>query len=131
MKFALLNGNKTEAKPNLIAECLNCGKQVRSYCGEQIIHHWKHISLSECDDWYESETEWHREWKNHFDNSYQEVIKFNELTNEKHIADVYNSVKNVVLEFQHSPIEIKEIEAREIFYDRMICIINLISIKKN
>ncbi|RMB60924.1 hypothetical protein EAX61_05430 [Dokdonia sinensis] len=131
MKFALLDNKRIEAQPNLIAECPNCGNAVRSYCGEQIVHHWKHIKLSDCDDWYETETEWHRNWKNHFDKSYQEVIRFDKNTNEKHIADIYNGEKDVVLEFQHSPIEIQEIKAREIFYDRMIWIIDLIAIKDN
>jgi len=131
MKFALLNGNRTEAQPNLIADCPNCGKAVRSYCGNQIVHHWKHIKLSECDDWYERETEWHREWKNHFSIEYQEIIRFDQKTNEKHIADIYNDKKDIVLEFQHSPIDTNEIQAREQFYDRMIWVIDLISINKN
>ncbi|WP_417559021.1 hypothetical protein [Mesoflavibacter zeaxanthinifaciens] len=131
MKFALIDGVKTKAQPNLVAQCPNCGKQVRSYCGNQIINHWKHIKLNECDTWYERETEWHREWKNHFDIEYQEVIRFDNKTNEKHIADVYNSKKDVVLEFQHSPINTDEIQARELFYNRMIWIIDLTSIKKN
>lgn len=131
MKFAILDGKRIEAQPNLIAKCLNCGEGVRSYCGEQIVHHWKHIKLSNCDDWYERETEWHREWKNKFDNSYQEIIRFDSETNEKHIADIYNDKKNVVIEFQHSPINTKEIKSRELFYDRMIWVIDLIPFNKN
>lgn len=131
MKFAILNGIKTEAKPNLTATCPVCSKPVRSYCGNQVIHHWKHIKLSECDDWYERETEWHREWKNHFSTDYQEVIRYDSNTNEKHIADIYNKEKDVVIEIQHSPIDTEEIQARELFYDRMIWIIDLIPIKKN
>ncbi len=131
MKFALLEGKRTEAQPNLVAECSNCGNPVRSYCGEQIVYHWKHIKLSDCDDWYENETEWHRNWKNYFDVSYQEIIRFDPITKEKHIADIYNEKKDVVLEFQHSPIEIKEILSRELFYNRMIWIIDLIPVVKN
>jgi len=130
MKFAILEGERVEAQSNLIAECPNCGKSVRSYCGEQIVHHWKHIKLSDCDDWYERETEWHREWKNYFNVSYQEIIRFDPKTGEKHIADIYNSDKNVVLEFQHSPIDTIEIEARELFYKRMIWVIDVIAIRK-
>lgn len=131
MKFAILNNERIEAQPNLIAECPNCGNAVRSHCGEHMVHHWKHIKLSDCDDWYEPETEWHRNWKNHFKKDYQEVVKFDTDTNEKHIADVYNPEKDVVLEFQHSPIEIQEIKSREKFYNRMIWVIDLLSIKEN
>lgn len=131
MKFALLNGVKTEAQLNLTAHCPNCGKTVRSYCGNQTVHHWKHIQLKECDDWYERETAWHRNWKNHFDIKYQEVIRFDQETNEKHVADIYNSEKDVVLEFQHSSLTTYEIQARELFYDRMIWVIDLISFIKN
>jgi competence protein CoiA len=131
MKFALLNGNRTEAEPNLLADCPNCGNPVRAFCGNSIVHHWKHVKLSECDDWYENETEWHREWKNHFSIEYQEIIRYDQTTNEKHISDIYNDKKNVVLEFQHSPIDINEIQAREQFYNRMIWVIDLISTNKN
>jgi competence CoiA-like predicted nuclease len=89
------------------------------------------VKLSECDSWYENETEWHRVWKNHFSNEYQEVIKYDSLTNERHVADVYNHVKEVVIEFQHSSIDVREIEARENFYGRMIWVIDLISSNKN
>ena len=131
MKFAILDNKRIEAKPNLIAECPNCGNPVKSYCGEQIIHHWKHIKLSDCDNWYEPETKWHRDWKNHFNINSQEVIKYDSQTNEKHIADIYNEKKNVVLEFQHSPVKIQEIKSREVFYDRMIWVVDLIRFKKN
>ena len=59
MKYALVDEIKTEAKPGLIGRCISCGSEVRSYCGKQMVHHWKHINLSKCDNWYERETEWH------------------------------------------------------------------------
>mgnify|MGYP000917415356 FL=1 len=131
MKFAYVDNIKTEAKPNLTGLCISCAKDVRSYCGDQIIHHWKHINLSECDFWYERETEWHRNWKNHFDISYQEIVKFDTNTKEKHIADIYLPQKDLVIEFQHSAVEIDEIKARELFYNRMIWVIDLTSVKNN
>ena len=131
MKYAFVDNIKTEAKPSLIGKCINCGNDVRSYCGTQIVHHWKHINLGECDDWYERETEWHRNWKNKFDISCQEIIKFDLSTKEKHIADIYLQKKDLVIEFQHSPIKIEEIKARESFYDRMIWVIDLSSNMKN
>lgn len=129
MKFAYVNNIKSEAKPNLIGKCIVCGNDVRSYCGGQIIHHWKHINLFNCDSWYERETEWHKNWKNYFDKSYQEIVKFDKILDEKHIADIYLPHKDLVIEFQHSPIEIKEIKAREDFYNKMLWVIDLTQTK--
>lgn len=131
MKFAFLNNERIEAKPNLIAECICCSKKVRSYCGEIIIHHWKHIQLSDCDNWHESETEWHREWKNNFKKRDQEVIMYNSVNGEKHIADIHLKKINLTIEFQHSPIEIDEIKSRELFYEKLIWIIDLTHINQN
>ncbi|MCD8408600.1 hypothetical protein LNI96_11790 [Tenacibaculum dicentrarchi] len=131
MKFAILNNERIEAKPNLIAECICCGEKVRSYCGKIIIHHWKHINLSKCDNWHESETEWHREWKNKFKKENQEVIMYDSKNREKHIADIHLKNINVTIEFQHSPIEINEIKARESFYSKLIWIVDLIPYKES
>lgn len=131
MKYALVNGIKKEAERNELGECRCCGSKVRAYCGLEKINHWKHINLIECDTWSEGETEWHRQWKNIFDKSQQEVIKHDEITGEKHIADVYISSKDLVIEFQHSPIHFNEIKARELFYKKMIWIIDVSPYSKN
>ena len=131
MKYALLNGKKITAQPNLMATCLCCGAEVKSYCGEINQYHWRHLNLTQCDLWYENETKWHRDWKNYFDSSYQEVVKHDSKTGEKHIADIYNPKKEVVIELQHSPIKPNEIRAREQFYNRMIWVIDLIGVDKN
>ena len=62
-------------------------------------------------------------WKNKFPLDSQEVIQFDLLTNEKHIADVKTS-HNLVIEFQHSVISIEELSAREKFYGDMIWIVD-------
>ena len=89
MKFAIVNGIRTTARPKLIGRCICCNKQVRSYCGNERVHHWKHKNANDCDNWHEGETEWHRKWKEKFKISQQEVVKKDPLTGEKHIADVY------------------------------------------
>jgi len=53
-----------------------------------------------CDNWWENETQWHRDWKNHFPVEWQEVVQIAE-DGEKHIADVKTS-EGWVVEFQHS-----------------------------
>jgi|SRR5690554_109481 len=89
------------------------------------------MQANECDNWSEGETEWHREWKNNFDIDQQEVVKFDSESGEKHIADVYIDSNDLVIEFQHSPIQIEEIRAREAFYRRMIWVVDLIPYKDN
>jgi competence CoiA-like predicted nuclease len=125
MKFALVDSQRKEAEPKEIGICFCCGSEVRAYCGQQRVNHWKHINLIECDHWHEGETEWHRQWKNHFDNSQQEFIRYDSITGEKHIADIYIQSKDLVIEFQHSPIHIDEIVAREKFYKKMLWVIDL------
>ena len=123
MKFALVNNIKKEAEPKEIGICICCGSSVRAYCGKERINHWKHIELVNCDSWYEGETEWHRKWKNEFTLASQEYIFRDPETNEKHIADIYNSHLKLVIEFQNSPITLDEIASRETFYKKMIWII--------
>ncbi len=86
MKFALVNGERREAEPSLMGECLGCGNPVVAKCGEVRIKHWAHKARARCDAWWETETEWHRAWKNQFPSEWQEVIHYAE-NGEKHIAD--------------------------------------------
>jgi len=131
MKFAFVNGVKKIAEPTEVGICICCDSPVRAYCGSERVHHWKHINATECDTWSEGETEWHREWKNKFDISQQEIVQYDPKSGEKHRADVYLKSIDLVLEFQHSPIHIDEIKARESFYKKMIWIVDLQLYKSN
>lgn len=93
---------KKEAESKRKGICICCGNEVRSYCGLERVNHWKHKELTKCYSWYETETEWHRNWKNQFNISEQEVIKYDKLTGEKHIADIFLKEKKIVFEFQNS-----------------------------
>jgi len=66
-----------------------------------------------CDPWWE-ETTWHRDWKAMFPVEWQEVVH-HAPNGERHIADV-RTEHGFVLEFQHSPLEPVERQARESFY---------------
>jgi hypothetical protein len=92
-------------------------------CGQHKLWHWAHKSRVHCDQWWEPETEWHRAWKNQFPDEWHEVVLFDSITNEKHIADVKTD-KGLVLEFQHSIITPEEMKAREAFYDNMVWIVD-------
>ena len=92
-------------------------------CGQHKLWHWAHKSRMHCDPLWESETEWHREWKNKFSKDWHEVIHFDPATGEKHIADVKTD-KGLVLEFQHSVMKPEELRSREKFYDNMVWIVD-------
>lgn len=123
MKFALISQQRVEAQPKLRAMCPACGSEVIAKCGQHIVWHWAHASRSHCDQWWESETDWHREWKNRFPTEWQEVPTVDAQSGELHIADV-KTAANLVIEFQRSTIHPDEVRARENFYDRMIWVVD-------
>lgn len=123
MRFALVNNKRSEAEPGLKGICPGCMQPVIAKCGNQKNHHWAHKSNNSCDNWWESETEWHRAWKNHFSKDWQEVFLSDEETGEKHIADIYTA-QGLVIEFQHSNIKHEERISREKFYKNMIWVVD-------
>jgi len=123
MKYSLIDGKRGEPKPKLIGECPSCGSSMIARCGEIKVWHWAHKGKRSCDVWWENETEWHREWKNRFPESWQETVLKDESTGEKHIADV-RTEDGFVIEFQYSHINPEEIESRESFYRRMVWVLS-------
>lgn len=87
MKFALVNGCKTEPQPKLRGVCTGCQSEMVAKCGTVKVWHWSHKSKIPCDLWWEPETQWHRDWKNKFPQEWQESIHRDEQSGEKHIAD--------------------------------------------
>lgn len=121
MKFALVENQKIEAEKGLKGFCPICQQPVIAKCGKYKINHWAHKSLTHCDNWWENETEWHRQWKNTFPLEWQEIVAVDEKTGEKHIADIKTN-GDMVIEFQHSNISEEERISREKFYKNMIWI---------
>lgn len=117
---------RIQPKKGAIAICQCCGLDLISKCGKIRVHHWAHENGYKCDRWWESETEWHRNWKNEFPLDWQEVIKYDYENKEKHIADIFNPSKELVIEFQNSSINIDELKSRERFYGKMIWVVNAI-----
>ncbi len=131
MKFALVNGEKAEAQPEMRrGTCLYCQSETIAKCGDERIEHWAHKSKVSCDLWWENETEWHRAWKNHFPKEWQEYIHTDPVTGEKHIADIKTD-KGLVIEFQHSSIKSDEIKSREAFYKNMVWVVDGTRLKKD
>jgi competence protein CoiA len=130
MQYAILSENRIIPSPGARASCPSCGAGVLAKCGKRVIWHWAHVSLRHCDSWWENETQWHREWKSLYPSDWREIVHFNDISGEKHIADVKTG-NGVVLEFQNSPMTVDEMFSREDFYKNMIWIINGASFRKN
>ncbi len=122
MKFADIAGQRCEAQPGLTATCPSCGAAVVAKCGDHRVRHWAHRGVRVCDPWWESETEWHRGWKNEFPAGWQEVVHFAQ-NGEKHVADV-KTESDMVIEFQHSFLKAQERMAREAFYRKMVWVVD-------
>lgn len=123
MRLALVNDVRSEPMPNVRAKCCLCGEDMIAKCGDYIRWHWAHKARTTCDPWKESETDWHRYWKDAFPIGFQEVVHVDDRTNEKHIADV-KTAAGMVVEVQHSPIREDEARSREHFYRNMIWIVD-------
>jgi len=112
MRFAEKLGERILPNPlEKNAICPLCKSQVISKCGEIKVWHWAHKTSEDCDNWGGRETDWHLNWKAEFPEEMQEV------TIGKHRADV--RIKDIVLEFQSSPISSEDIKEREEFYGKM------------
>ena len=122
MRLALVAGLRREAEPHLSGECPCCGSAMVPKCGERRVWHWAHRANRHCDHWWESETEWHRAWKNRFPAEWQEIVHRAE-NGERHIADVKTS-QDRVIEFQHSYLKPEERRSREAFYGSMIWVVD-------
>ena len=81
------------------------------------IPHFRHKSNCGC-RFAHGETEWHREWKSHFERV-EVDMGIDPITKERNFADAVTSDaegRDIVIEFQHSQIALKEQEDRERFY---------------
>jgi hypothetical protein len=122
MKYAIVNGQREEAQPSLAGECPACDGPMIAKCGKVRAWHWAHEGLRDCDPWWEPETDWHRNWKDQFPVDWQEIIQHAE-DGRRHIADVKTD-DGWVIEFQHSPIEPDERLSREVFYSKLVWVVN-------
>lgn len=131
MKFALVNGDKTEAQPGLRrGACIFCQSETIAKCGSVKIWHWAHKSKIPCDPWWENETGWHRKWKKHFPPEWQEIRHADSVSGERHIADI-KTASGLIVEFQYSAIRPEEIQRREKFYKDMVWVVNGTRLKNN
>lgn len=118
--FAWVEGKKRA--PEIKGErttCNDCGGQLTAVLPLQNVPHWRHLA-GECDPWSEPEGPWHLWWKSQFDISECEIGLLDDVTGERHRADVLvtGATQTTVLELQHSSISDEERAARELFYAR-------------
>lgn len=104
--------------------CPVCGSDLITKRGEVNAHHFAHKTTTECDDWYEM-SEWHRYWQGKFPEQYREIILNKDGV--KHINDV--KVNNLLIEFQHSPISVTNINKRNEFYTQFGTLVWLFDVK--
>lgn len=123
MRYALVDGERAEAQPRARGVCQCCEGQTIAKCGKHVVWHWAHKRREDCDPWWESETEWHRSWKDRFPVEWQEVVHCDPESGEKHIADV-KTPHGLVLEMQNSPIHPEEMRSREDFYSKLVWVVN-------
>ena len=126
LRFAITkDGTRVEPQRDVEAFCPVCNKPLVAKLGLVNAHHWAHKNGVKCTDtWLSPETKWHSNWKNKFPKEWQEIRCKDNETGEIHIADV-KTTSGFVIEFQHSPIELEEIESRENFYKDMLWVIDL------
>lgn len=129
MKYSLVNGERQEAQPKLGGTCPACGNATLAKCGKINAWHWAHRGKRICDPWWENETEWHRSWKNRFPVDWQEVVHYSD-DGEKHIADVKTG-DGWAIEFQHSRISPEERLSREVFYKKLVWVVDGARVKRD
>ncbi len=107
------------------AACELCEGELYAYACRSRLRQpgWRHKSVLDCDSWWEPETDWHRQWKAHFEDSWHERPMFDAIHNERHRADI-RCPSGLVLEFQNSHISPEEIESREKLYGDMLWVVN-------
>lgn len=128
MQYALINGIKSGPEKGVSAICIDCGAEMHAKCGSIKLHHWAHRANFSCDSWWETETEWHRNWKNCFPESYREVSFYDTIQNEYHRADIHTPAE-LTIEFQNSPLSVAELQSRNNFYGKIIWVVNGLKFK--
>ena len=129
MQYALVGDRRSEAIRDARGICPDCGAAMLAKCGPRVMHHWAHVSRSNCDPWWENETEWHREWKGQFPKECRE-LSHTAPDGEIHRADI-KTPTGIVIEVQHSTMTDKERESRESFYRNLVWILNGRSFRKS
>lgn len=93
--------------------CPLCGGAVILRQGSINIWHFAHKERECADKWHYDMSEWHFRMQAHFPEEQREVVITH--NGQTHRADILKG--DMVIEFQHSPISLEELEERNIFYN--------------
>lgn len=109
-------------KGNITCRC--CSSQLKAVLNTENVKHFSHLSVEDCDSSSNDDNLllWHRLWQSTVISENTEYII--EKKDKKHRADIYIPENKYVIEIQHSNIEKDKINDRELFYDKMIWIID-------
>ncbi len=118
MQIAIDKGGKRtpayNAKIGERYQCPICGGEVILRRGSINIDHFAHRPNERCaDSWHYDMSEWHYSMQERFPEDQREVIV--NYMGQTHRADILHG--NQIIEFQHSPISIEELEERNNFYN--------------
>jgi len=124
MLYAIVNGSKRPAWPGGRASCPGCHEELIARCGGINIWHWSHTFASDCDRWYEGESQWHLQWKRRVPAAQCEVVMG------PHRADIV-SITGLVTELQHGSLSPEDTRDREVFYGDMLWIVDAADFEDN
>lgn len=117
MRFAYIGDKKIHISEytDEMASLITCpeGHKLVAKRGTVRSHHFSHMNVSDCSH-ENNKGEWHIAYQNRALFEYQEVRLINE--GKIHIADTLIPDKKVVIEYQHSPMNITTMREREKFY---------------
>jgi uncharacterized Zn-finger protein len=124
MLYSLSSDNqKITAEPGTTGVCPYCRQNLVPKCGPIKTWHWSHPQSNFCDPWRDGETKWHLGWKSNFPKDYTEIIITKNRA--KHIADYFNPLSNVTVEFQNSSLSLYERLEREQFYNNLQWVVHI------
>ena len=111
------SGNKIDAKSAVIGnlyKCPVCGQEVESrICGKIKAPYFAHKKNCKCtDNWHYDMSEWHISWQEKYPICNREVVMT--ADGKTHRADI--CIGDYVIEFQHSPISLDDVNERNRFY---------------
>jgi len=102
-----------DASTDAVCYCPICGTSLIQKRGEVRHPHFAHKTGRVCSEtWKVDMSEWHFDWQMRFPKSTQEIVI--EHNGQKHRADVL--IGNTIIEFQNSPISMKDFDERNLFY---------------
>jgi hypothetical protein len=129
MLYAYAENTQEFIKPNVnvIGICPYCGEKLVSKCGDIKQHHFAHKSKSECGYVYHDvKSEWHEVWQHK-----RQPLKpgINYEVNIKNVSGYKKRADTIteggyVIEYQKSPLPLKERYEREACYGKMIWVVH-------